>query len=58
MLVHGFRENREAANQQAAALLTQVGLEASHLDHFPHQFSGGQRQRIGIARVWRCSRNC
>ena len=51
MLVHGLAENREAANQQAAALLTQVGLEVSHLDHFPHQFSGGQRQRIGIARA-------
>jgi oligopeptide/dipeptide ABC transporter ATP-binding protein len=28
-----------------------VGLRASHLPRFPHQFSGGQRQRIGIARA-------
>ena len=28
-----------------------VGLEASFLDRFPHEFSGGQRQRISIARA-------
>jgi ABC-type oligopeptide transport system ATPase subunit len=28
-----------------------VGLEASHLRRYPHEFSGGQRQRIGIARA-------
>jgi peptide/nickel transport system ATP-binding protein len=28
-----------------------VGLEASALDRFPHEFSGGQRQRINIARA-------
>ncbi len=32
-------------------LLDQVGLEASHMQRFPHQFSGGQRQRIAIARA-------
>jgi oligopeptide/dipeptide ABC transporter ATP-binding protein len=36
---------------RAAALLHQVGLSATHLDRFPHEFSGGQRQRIAIARA-------
>ena len=32
-------------------LLSAVGLDASALSRFPHEFSGGQRQRIGIARA-------
>lgn len=32
-------------------LLEQVGLNASHMYRYPHQFSGGQRQRIAIARA-------
>ncbi len=32
-------------------LLRQVGLDASAMRRFPHQFSGGQRARIGIARA-------
>ena len=34
-----------------AALLARVGLDASAMRRFPHQFSGGQRARIGIARA-------
>jgi ABC-type glutathione transport system ATPase component len=34
-----------------AALMAQVGLDASLLRRFPHELSGGQRQRIGIARA-------
>ena len=34
-----------------AALLGQVGLDASAARRFPHEFSGGQRQRIAIARA-------
>jgi len=32
-------------------LLATVGLDASALARYPHEFSGGQRQRIGIARA-------
>src|SRR3546814_9782013 len=28
-----------------------VGLDASAIERYPHEFSGGQRQRIGIARA-------
>jgi oligopeptide transport system ATP-binding protein len=31
-------------------LLIKVGLQASYINRYPHEFSGGQRQRIGIAR--------
>jgi peptide/nickel transport system ATP-binding protein len=32
-------------------LLLEVGLDASALPRYPHEFSGGQRQRINIARA-------
>jgi peptide/nickel transport system ATP-binding protein len=37
--------------KKVAELLDKVGLPASMMSRYPHQFSGGQRQRIVIARA-------
>jgi len=37
--------------EQARDVLASVGLRATDLDKYPHEFSGGQRQRIAIARA-------
>jgi peptide/nickel transport system ATP-binding protein len=39
------------AKARAARALEEVGLAASDLAKYPHEFSGGQRQRIAIARA-------
>ncbi len=49
-IAHGLIAASQA-KEQAAQLLEQVGLDASYVRRFPHQFSGGQRARIGIARA-------
>lgn len=36
---------------RVVAMLERVGLGASQLRRYPHEFSGGQAQRIGIARA-------
>ncbi|MDO9316316.1 MAG: dipeptide ABC transporter ATP-binding protein [Burkholderiaceae bacterium] len=54
MAIHGIgdrgkngQDDREA---RAHTLLLKVGLDASAMARYPHEFSGGQRQRIAIAR--------
>jgi microcin C transport system ATP-binding protein len=37
--------------ERVGAALTEVGLDPSAQDRYPHEFSGGQRQRIAIARA-------
>jgi ABC-type oligopeptide transport system ATPase subunit len=42
---------RAARDAAAGAMLERVGMTASQLARYPHEFSGGQAQRIGIARA-------
>ena len=42
---------RKMIDQKVRDHLALVGLDASAMQKFPHQFSGGQRQRICIARA-------
>jgi len=51
MLVHNIGANKAERIGRAVQLLEQVGLDATHMNAYPHVFSGGQRQRIGIARA-------
>ena len=48
--VHGSEGNR-SPREMVAEILTEVGLDPSMMDRYPHEFSGGQRQRIAIARA-------
>lgn len=48
--IHGLLEKKER-EARVKQLLELVGLKASHVNRYPHEFSGGQRQRISIARA-------
>ena len=43
--------NKKQAREQAAELLTRVGLDTSLAHRYPAQLSGGQQQRVGVARA-------
>jgi ABC-type glutathione transport system ATPase component len=47
--IHGERDL--ATKEHLEGMLLEVGLDASALRRYPHEFSGGQRQRINIARA-------
>lgn len=48
--IHGIGNTKEQRDR-VKAVLERVGMNATHMRRFPHEFSGGQRQRIGIARA-------
>jgi peptide/nickel transport system ATP-binding protein len=50
MRIHRIGADDAARRASARELLAKVGLSASAMDRYPHEFSGGQRQRIAIAR--------
>ena len=49
MVYHGLCTKVQRVDRDVE-LLESVGLDASVLYRYPHEFSGGQRQRVGIAR--------
>jgi oligopeptide transport system ATP-binding protein len=49
--VHGLAGTKQEIADRVAQLLELVGLSATHLRRYPHEFSGGQRQRIVMARA-------
>ena len=46
---HKLRGNK--LKDAVGQLMVKVGLSASQMNKYPHEFSGGQRQRIAIARA-------
>jgi len=50
LAVHGIAKGKEM-EERVQKLLEKVGVAASWMHRYPHEFSGGQRQRIGIARA-------
>ena len=51
LLIHKRALSKAVREERIAQLLSDVGLDGSAMEKFPHEFSGGQRQRIAIARA-------
>jgi len=51
LIIHSEGRTPGGTNAKVAELLHAVGIDASAMRRYPHEFSGGQRQRIVIARA-------
>ncbi len=51
LIVQNTNFNYEERRDRVANALTEVGIDPSAMERYPHEFSGGQRQRIAIARA-------
>ena len=51
LLIHKPALSKSLREEKIVQLLSDVGLDGSAMEKFPHEFSGGQRQRIAIARA-------
>ncbi|MCK0121098.1 ABC transporter ATP-binding protein [Loktanella sp. F6476L] len=50
LTIHEIDPTRDR-REMVAEIMTEVGLDPTLMDRYPHEFSGGQRQRIAIARA-------
>ena len=51
LTVQARQQSYGQRREVVAQALSDVGLDPSAMDRYPHEFSGGQRQRIAIARA-------
>lgn len=50
LVIHQLAD-KQTKKQIVSELISEVGLDQTALQRYPHEFSGGQKQRIGIARA-------